>query len=78
MGCTELSSSNCAETCSSRLETVVSGNLWSCRKEIKPLVVYDVEHGIALEPMLGNRASSRVDLGYTGLFRIPVVTSVSF
>ena len=33
---------------------------------------------MALEPMQGNRASSRVDLGYPELFRIPVVTSVSF
>ena len=41
----------------------VSGNLWSCRKEVKPLVVYDVECGIALEPMQGNRASFRFDLG---------------
>ena len=56
----------------------VSGNLWSCLKEVKPLVVYDVEWGIALEPMQGIRASSRIDLEYTELFRIPAVTSVSF
>ena len=61
-----------------RLETGVSGNLWSCLKEVKPLVVYDGERGIALAPMQGNRASSRVDLGYTELFHIPAVTSVSF
>ena len=41
----------------------VSGNLWSCLKEIKPLVVYDVECGKALEPMQGNQASILVDLG---------------
>ena len=29
--------------CSSRLETGVSGNLWSFVKEVKPLVVYNVE-----------------------------------
>ena len=40
--------------------------------------MYDVEHGVALEPMQGNRVSSRVDFSYTKLFRIPVVTSVSF
>ena len=57
---------------------VVSGNLWSCLKEVKPLVMYDVERVMALEPMQGNRASFRVDLGYTELFRIPAVTSVSF
>ena len=64
--------------CCFRFETGVSGNLWSCLKQIKPLVMYDVEHGMALEPMKGNRASSGVDFGYTELFRIPVVTSVPF
>ena len=56
----------------------VSGNFWSCLKEVKPLVVYDVEHEMALDPMQGNRDSSRIDLGYTELFCIPAVTSVSF
>ena len=36
-----------------------------------PLVLYSVEHGIAMEPMKGKCASSRVDLGYTELFCIP-------
>ena len=62
----------CWNWCSSSLETGVSGNLWSCLKEVKPLVMYDVECGMAPEPMKGNRASSRVDLGYTELFCIPV------
>ena len=35
-----------------------------------------MEHGIAMEPMKGKWASSRVDLGYTELFCIPEVTSV--
>ena len=61
----------------SRLETGDSGNLWSCLKEVNPLVIYDVECRIALEPMKGNQASSQVDLGYTELFRVPAVTSVS-
>ena len=39
--------------------------------------MYDGERGIALEPMQGSRASSLVDLGYTKLFHIPAVTSVS-
>ena len=56
----------------------VSGNPWSFLKEGKPLVVYDGERGIALEPMQENRVSSLVDLGYTMLFHIPAVTSVSF
>ena len=34
----------------------VSGNLVSRLKEVKPLVVSYGEHGIALEPMQGNRA----------------------
>ena len=58
------------------LETVVSGNLCSFLKEAKPLVLYDVEHGIAMEIMEGKWASSRVDLWYTELFSIPEVTSV--
>ena len=56
----------------------VSGNLWSCQKEVKPLVVYDVERGMALEPMQGNQASSLVDLGYTNLLHIPAVTTLYF
>ena len=56
----------------------VSSNLLSCLKEAKPLVMYDVECRIALEPMEGNRASSRVDVGYTELFQILSVISVSF
>ena len=56
----------------------VSGNLWSCLKEVKPLVMYNVERGMTLEPIQGNWALSRVDLGYTEQFRVPAVTSVSF
>ena len=39
------------------------GNPLSFLKEINPLVVFNGEIGMALEPMLVNRASSRVDLG---------------
>ena len=42
-------------------------------KEVKPLVLYDVEHGIAMELKKGKWASSRADLGYTELFCIPEV-----
>ena len=35
-----------------------------------------MENGIAMEPMKGKWASSRVDLGYTELFGIPELTSV--
>ena len=55
----------------------VSGNLWSCLKEVKPLVVSDVEYRMALEPMQGNRGPSQVDLEYIEIFCIPVVTSLS-
>ena len=53
-------------------------NLFKFLKEIKPLVLYDVEHGIAMEPMKGKWASFGVDLGNTELFCIPEVTSVVF
>ena len=33
---------------------------------------------MTLEPMKGNQASSRGDLGYTELFHVPAETSVSF
>ena len=44
--------------------------------EVKLLVLYDVEHGVAMEPMKGKCASSRVVLGYTEIFCIPEVTAV--
>ena len=34
----------------------VSGNLGSCLNEVKPLVMYDGEQGIAMEPMQMNQA----------------------
>ena len=59
-----------------RLETCVSGNLCSFLKELKPLVLYAVEHVIAMEPMKVKWASFQVDLGYTELFSFPEFTSV--
>ena len=56
----------------------VSGNLWSCPKEAKPIILYDGEWGIALKPIQGNWLSFQVDLGYTELFDFIAVTSVSF
>ena len=59
MGCMELTSSSCAEIgvpINFSLQTCVSGNFSSCLKEVKPLVVYDREQGIVLEPMQGNWA----------------------
>ena len=55
--------------------TGVAGNLWSFLKEVKPLVLYDVEHGIAKEPMKGKWASSRVDVGYSELLCSREVTA---
>ena len=60
MACLALSSSCCTavQFYSNRLEMGVSGNLSSFLKEVKPLVLYEVEHGIAMEPMKGKWASS--------------------
>ena len=49
----------------------VSGNLWIVVKDVKTLVVYDVEGETAMDSMKGKCASSIVDLGYTNLFCIP-------
>ena len=54
----------------------MSVNLCSFLKEVKPLVLYDVEHGLAMEPMKGKWASSGIDFWYTELFFIPEVTAV--
>ena len=51
-------------------------NIFSLLQKVKPLVLYDVEHRKAMEPMKGKWASSRVDLGCTELFCIPEVTAV--
>ena len=64
--------------CSYRLEVGVSGNLWIFVKDVKTLVVYDVEWETAMDSMKGKCASSWVDLLYTNLFWIPEVTSVFF
>ena len=53
----------------------VSGNLCLFLKEVKPHVLYAVEHGMAKEQMRGKWASSCVDFGYTELFCIPELTS---
>ena len=53
----------------------VSGNLCRFLKEVKSLVLYAVEHRIAMEQMRVKWASSGVDFGYTDLFFIPELTS---
>ena len=64
--------------CSYRLEMGVSVNLWFVVKDVKTLVVYDVEWDTAMDSMKEKCASSWVDLGYTNQFCIPEVTSVFF
>ena len=57
---------------------VFSGNLSRFLKGVKPLVLYDVDRGMVMEPMQGKLASSQFDLGYTKVFCVPEVTSVFF
>ena len=45
---------------------------------IKPLVLYDVDRGVVMEPMQGKLASSQFDFVYTEQFCIPAVISVFF
>ena len=60
------------------LEKVVSRNLSRFLKGVKPLVLYDEDHGIVMEPIPGKLASSQFDLGHTNVFCVPEVTSVFF
>ena len=47
-------------------------------KGVKPLVLYDVDRGMVMEPMQFKLASSQFDVGYTEQFCIPGVTLVFF
>ena len=47
-------------------------------KGMKPLVLYDVDRGVVMEPMQKKLASSQFDFGYPEQFCIPGVTSVLF
>ena len=60
------------------LETVVSGNLSSFLKGVKPLLLYDVDRRVVMESMQGKLASSQFGFGYTEQFCIPGVTSQFF
>ena len=64
--------------CSCRLEMGVSVNIWIVVKDVKKIVVYDVEWETPMDSMKGKCASSWVDLGYTNQFCVPEVTSVFF
>ena len=46
-------------------------------KVVKPLVLYDGDRGVVMEPMQGKLASSRFDFGYTKKFCIPEVNQCS-
>ena len=45
---------------------------------VKPLVLYDVDPRVVMEPMQGKLATSQFDFGYTEQLCIPGVTSVFF
>ena len=45
---------------------------------MKPLVLYDVDRGVVMEPMQGKLASSQFDFGYSEQFCIPGVTTEFF
>ena len=69
----------CCIRCFSRLVMLFSGNLQSCLREVKRLVVFDGEGLMALDAIQGNHISSRVDLGcmehfssHCGYFRVPL------
>ena len=78
MGCMELSSRSCAEIGVPIDLRRVSQGISGVAKGRQAIVLYDGEWGNALKPMKGNWSSFKVDLGYTELFDIPAVTSVSF
>ena len=50
-------------------------NLCRFLNEVKPLVLYAVEHGVAMQQRRGKWASACDDFGYTELFCIPELTS---
>ena len=68
IACIELSSSCCTEINIHIDETAVSGNLCSLLKEVKPLFLYDVEHGIAMEPMKENGLHLKLTWGTPSYF----------
>ena len=75
IGCIDLSSSCCTEINIHIDLKRVSQGISSFLKEVKPLVLYAVEHWIAMEQMRGKWASPCLDFGYTDLCSIPDLTS---
>ena len=79
MGCMELSSSSCAAIgVPMDLRRVSQGISGVAQRKPSQLSCMMVNGGIALKPMQGNWSSLQIVLGYTELFDIPAVTSVSF
>ena len=79
MGCMELSSSSCAEIgVPIDFRRVSQGISGVSQRKPSQLSCMMVKRGIGLKPMQGNWSSFQVDLGYTELFHITAVTSVSF
>ena len=58
----------CGNEYSYRLEAGVSEKLCSFLKEVTPLVLYSVEHGIAMEPMKGKWAHLELIWGTPSYF----------
>ena len=57
---------------------MVSANLSRFLKGVKPLVLYDVDRGVVMDPMLGKLASSQFVFVFTEKLCLPGVTSVFF
>ena len=57
---------------------VFSGKLSSFLKGVNPILLYDVDRGMVMEPMQGKLASSQFDFVYTKLFCVPELTSDFF
>ena len=54
--------------------TVFLGTLWSAIKEVKAPFMFDVENGIALQAVQGNRASFRGEEEIYGFTRVAAQT----
>ena len=78
MGCKEHSSSCSTEIDDPLYLRSLSQGISRFLKGVKPLVLYDVDRGVVMEPMQGKLASSQFNFGYTEQFCIPGVTSVFF
>ena len=81
MGCMELSWSSCAEIgvpIDLRRVSQVNSGVSQRKPSQLSCIMGHGAWGIALKPMQGNWSSFQIDLGYTELFHISAVTSVSF